>query len=309
MPKTVTIGGYQRQRISSQALKRAWRTSELFAGMPKGTITRTLSQHIQDELINKDVDKKTAKKAAEVARSSFIKGEKGTGEKSMLRLNPAEWEAVNDFIEQIASDGKVPDEVDLIRTPNAVDLAMFGRMLAGRQDLNTEAAVQVSHAFSVNRYAGDIDYFTAVDDLDPSGAGHIDERGLGASVYYSYVCVNRDTLTSNLGDDENLAKRAIRALVEAVATITPSGYRSQFGSYAYASYLMGENGDATPRSLATAFYKPIDRDILEKSIQELKNTRTRLEQMTTKKTDMAEINTLTGEGSMEKFLTFATENQ
>ncbi len=41
-PKTVTIGGASRLRVSSQSLKRAWRTSELFEAALGGYIgTRT----------------------------------------------------------------------------------------------------------------------------------------------------------------------------------------------------------------------------------------------------------------------------
>ena len=47
----------------------------------------------------------------------------------------------------------------------AVDIAMFGRMLANKPEFNVEAACQVAHAFGVSETIVEDDFFTAVDDL------------------------------------------------------------------------------------------------------------------------------------------------
>ena len=62
-PKTAVMGGVPRLRVSSQSLKRAWRTSEVFERALKGHIgTRTKSMGVQvfDELVKKGVAEKKA---------------------------------------------------------------------------------------------------------------------------------------------------------------------------------------------------------------------------------------------------------
>jgi len=54
-PKTAVMGGVQRLRISSQSLKRAWRTSDIFTGHLKdhmGIRTREMGMKVKDALIN-----------------------------------------------------------------------------------------------------------------------------------------------------------------------------------------------------------------------------------------------------------------
>ena len=67
-PKTAIMGGHPRQRISSQALKRAWRTSGAFEKALKGHVaerTQRLGHDIETHLLAKGV---AAAKARAVAR-------------------------------------------------------------------------------------------------------------------------------------------------------------------------------------------------------------------------------------------------
>ncbi|HPY16023.1 MAG TPA: type I-E CRISPR-associated protein Cas7/Cse4/CasC, partial [bacterium] len=53
-PKTATVGGTQRIRVSSQSLKRSWRTSEAFSDALKGTIgirTKIMGVKIKKALV------------------------------------------------------------------------------------------------------------------------------------------------------------------------------------------------------------------------------------------------------------------
>lgn len=60
-PKTALMGGAKRLRVSSQSLKRTWRTSALFeealAGHV-GTRTKRLGKEAYDQLVEKGVDQK-----------------------------------------------------------------------------------------------------------------------------------------------------------------------------------------------------------------------------------------------------------
>src|SRR3546814_4229099 len=49
----------------------------------------------------------------------------------------------------------------------AVDVALFGRMLADMPEKNQNAACQVAHAISTHAVEREFDFYTAVDDLKP----------------------------------------------------------------------------------------------------------------------------------------------
>ena len=104
------------------------------------------------------------------------------------------------------------------------------RMLADNPDFNRDAAVQVSHAFTTHRAQAEDDFFTAVDDLktrdEDAGGSHLGEHGFGSGVYYLYACVSVDLLVENLAGDGALAAEGLAALVEALATATPTDSRT-----------------------------------------------------------------------------------
>ena len=62
-PKTATVGGVPRLRISSQTLKRAWRTSAVFAERlheHRGKRTQRFGEKIESHLRDKGVEPKRA---------------------------------------------------------------------------------------------------------------------------------------------------------------------------------------------------------------------------------------------------------
>ncbi len=162
----------------------------------------------------------------------------------------------------VVSPGAIPKSAILTNEHTDADIAMFGRMLAGSVEHKIEAACQVAHAISVHPVVIEDDYFTAVEDLNEyrndAGSAHIGELGFAAGLFYSYICINRELLIENLGDDEELANKAIRALVDAAVKVAPSGKQNSFASRAYASYVLAEKGDQQPRSLSVAYLKPIN---------------------------------------------------
>ena len=51
----------------------------------------------------------------------------------------------------------------IFKEAHAVDIALFGRMVADDTDLNVDAACQVAHAISTHAAENEYDFFTAVD--------------------------------------------------------------------------------------------------------------------------------------------------
>ncbi|TDR57005.1 CRISPR-associated Cse4 family protein [Halomonas ventosae] len=267
-PKTAIMGGAKRLRVSSQSLKRTWRTSALFeeaVGQHRGMRTKQVGVQAATRLQEKGVKEKDAKAwATEIAKvfGDVSKGELETSQ--LVHVGPEEQAAVDALVEKLADEQRAPEKEDLKllrHKPSAVDIALFGRMLAASPAYNVEAACQVAHAITVHAAEVEDDYFTAVDDLNSGdehrGAAHVGEAGFGAGLFYGYVCIDRRQLIENLDGDVALADRAIAALVEAAVKTSPKGKQNSFGSRAHASYALAETGGQQPRSLSAAFLRPV----------------------------------------------------
>lgn len=234
----------------------------------------------------------------------------------LAHFSQEEINLINSLLEKLANSDNAPTKDDLLllrKQHTAVDIAMFGRMLASSPTHNTEAAVQVSHAITVHKVAVEDDYFTAVDDLntgdDNAGAAHIGESEFASGLFYNYVCINRTLLAENLGGDEKLVNKTLQSLVEAAAKVAPTGKQNSFASRAYASYIMAEKGTQQPRSLSVAFLKALNgKDLLDESISALKDTNEKMESVYGKcSEDNCEMNAHTGEGPLSGILDFVAK--
>ncbi len=330
-PKTALFGGAERLRISSQSLKRAWRTSSIFEpfkeismakrtkrlgekyiypGFSKALPTEEAVQWTRDILEAYGELDKAGKDDPDKKRDIYLK--------QLVFISPVEEHNLKDFVDRLVAglrgnpDNEITEilelrkardkakgetkkkkhsqlvekfkELLLVQTPKAVDIALFGRMLASSPRFNTEAACQVAHALTVDKVAVEDDFYTAVDDLNEGeedvGAGYMGETEFGAGLFYLYLCLDRRLLLENLGGDRELAERTIAALVESAAKIAPTGKQNSFASRARASYILCEKGDAQPRSLSVAFLNPVEagRDgLLANAIKALEAERARLD--------------------------------
>ncbi|MBF0630506.1 MAG: type I-E CRISPR-associated protein Cas7/Cse4/CasC [Magnetococcales bacterium] len=278
-PKSVVMGGALRLRISSQSLKRAWRTSSVFETALKGHMgirTKGMGREIHDRLIERQVPSKNALEWAGKMAEKFGKLKSKDKDNPLQSLeieqlahfSPEERNAIHALIETLAQRGTGPseEELELLHAHHsAADIALFGRMLADAPAFNVEASAQVAHAITVHRCQIEDDFFTAVDDLktplkEDSGAAHLGETTFGAGLFYLYLCIDRSLLLENLQNDHSLMQNTLRSLVECAATVSPTGKQNSFASRAYASYILAEKGDRQPRSLSVAFLKPVTGD-------------------------------------------------
>lgn len=141
-----------------------------------------------------------------------------------------------------------------------LEAALFGRMVTSDPDANTDAAIHVSHAFTVHAETAESDYFTVVDDLKSaegeSGAGGLFDTELTAGLFYGYVVVDVPLLISNLGDDPALAGKVVEHLTHLIATVSPGAKKGSTAPYAYADLMLIEAGNTQPRTLANAYRTP-----------------------------------------------------
>lgn len=283
-PKSAVMGGVPRMRISSQSLKRAWRTSDAFQAELQGhlgTRTKRMGQEILKTLQEAGMAEDAAKTWAGQIAGKFGKLDTdGLDIAQLCHFTPEERNAIDDLAKRIAA-GATPDDGELTglirHAHSAADVALFGRMLAARPECNSEAAAQVAHAITVHKVTMEDDFFTAVDDLkkrsDDAGSAHMGETEFAAGLFYLYVCVDCALLKANLSGDAELAKKTLAALLEAAATVAPSGMQNRFGSRVRASYVFAERGDQQPRSLSAAFLKPVEgKDMLEAAVKNIEDT-------------------------------------
>ncbi|MEW8071593.1 MAG: type I-E CRISPR-associated protein Cas7/Cse4/CasC, partial [Candidatus Thiodiazotropha sp.] len=177
-PKTAKMGGVDRLRVSSQSLKRTWRMSDLFQEALSGHIgtrTKRIGLSVYEKLINGGIGEKKAIEWTKEIASQFgaLKKDKDNPLneleiEQLVHLSPREQKNLDILSDKLIAEQRSPtsEELDLLRHEEiAADIALFGRMLASKQEFNTEAACQVAHAISVHPIVIEDDYFTAVDDL------------------------------------------------------------------------------------------------------------------------------------------------
>ena len=328
-PKTAMMGGVDRLRVSSQSLKRAWRISDLFQSAMRGhvgTRTKRIGQGVYQQLVDTGVQEKKALEWAKEIAGQFGVLKKDKKEplnelaiEQLVHISQAEQQAIDDLASILGKEQRAPqaEELNLLRDQQqAVDISLFGRMLAAKPSFNVEAACQVAHAITVHPVVIEDDYFTAVDDLndrsEDAGAAHIGETGFAAGLFYSYICINKSQLIENLGGDTELAGQAVRALTETAVKVAPKGKQNSFASRAYASYVLAERGAKQPRSLAVAFLKPVNPhssdDYANDAISALESQQRNFDQVYGDCADARySINVITGEGRINELLDFVSQ--
>ena len=149
---------------------------------------------------------------------------------------------------------------------SAPDIALFGRMLAGKTETNLDAACQVANVISTHAVRKfDVDYFTAVDDLkkDAMGAGMVGMTPFASACFYRYMRLDWEQLKTNLrsnekSDDDSLARKTVEGFLRAAEAATPSGKQNSFDNNARPSFMLAvaRRGGAS-WSLVNAFEQAV----------------------------------------------------
>lgn len=298
-PKTCVFGGVTRARISSQCLKRSWRTAPMFREMVGaenlGIRTRGLPEMVADALRERGMEEKVIQ--AYLPKISGIGNKDGKENKDANRTAqivfyaPEDIQAVADVIEGFTRSGKKNASAKELQAaiqnadvrPITLDIALFGRMVTSDAFRNVEAAMQVAHGVSTNRVMMESDYFTAMDDLlagdsmEASGAAMIQDTDYNSACYYIYASIDSDALLENLrfGEDPKaLVRKAIPALLQTMAMTNPSGKQNSFAGHVLPSAVLVECKQAKiPVSYVNAYAEPVyaagGKGLVEQSIQKL----------------------------------------
>lgn len=139
----------------------------------------------------------------------------------------------------------------------AVDVALFGRMLADMPERNQNAACQVAHAISTHAVEREFDFYTAVDDLKPEDTAGADMMGtveFNSACFYRYAVVDWPKLVENLQGDAELATRGLRVFLEGFVVAEPTGKQNTFAAHNQPKFVVSSvRRNTAPRSLANAF--------------------------------------------------------
>ncbi|GEO18007.1 type I-E CRISPR-associated protein Cas7/Cse4/CasC [Microvirga aerophila] len=285
LAKRLPYGNATRTRISSQCLKRHWRTAEdEWALKAIGPAMAVRSRETPEARILpalEGVGTEETRKAAIDALAIYLYGKNAAKDRSSrqaLLLGEPEIAYLIEKARRAAAEPDPKAAAGMIETifkkeekanlsamlaakgtlQAGLEAALFGRMVTSDPAANTDAAIHVAHAFTVHAEQAETDYFTVVDDLsEGSGAGGIFDTEVTAGLFYSYVVVDVPLLVNNVGDDAKLAGRIVEHLVHLVATVSPGAKRGSTAPYAYADLMLIETGSRQPRSLANAFREAV----------------------------------------------------
>ena len=311
-PKDALFGGYRRARVSSQCFKRAIRFAAhdhaFIDQAHQGVRTKKLKDLLEKALVERgrsdaQVRIGTALSAAGLKVKDDGKTEYllflGNSEVSRFaQLIHEHWDELGSIVP--AASGKdatktkkeskagLPPELvkkakGLLDGGKAVDVALFGRMLADLPEVNQDAACQVAHAISTHKVEREFDYFTAVDDMggpDETGAGMIGQVEFNSASFYRYAVLDIRKLLSNLQSDVDLTLAAIEAFAQAMPRAMPTGKQNTFAAHNPPSFVGVCLRHSAPLNLANAFERPIlprfDKPLTLVSVEELAAYETKL---------------------------------
>jgi len=293
MPKDCEFGGVRRARISSQCIKRAIRLHPDFQKQTEvspADRTRRLISSIHARLVKAGKDSQEAMEAASNYVEDLLGGldkkketEAYARSKVLFYISQEEQDKIaQDILAHWEERGDKTAREQWIKAyvkefeerTSAPDIALFGRMLADEPKLNMEASCQVAHAISTHRVNMEMDFFTAVDDLqttDDAGAGMMGVTGFNSATFYRYAAIDLGQLSNNLAGDNALVEKTVRGFIYALAKAVPTGKQNAFAAQTPPALILAvvrEDGQAW--SLANAFEKPVQSDhkhsILQNSV-------------------------------------------
>lgn len=233
--KRVPFGGATRTRISSQCLKRHWRTfegdyalSELGDLSIRSRLTferfvvEPLAKEHPESIVRAATEAIMAGVLGQSAKAAKKKADEEDSEKAIETgqitvLGKPEVDYLRQLVQEICvhagddpkaaakyvKDKQKEWKANLAAVGDAgIDAALFGRMVTSDILARRDAAIHVAHAMTVHAEASESDYFSAIDDLrrsdDTLGSGHIGTVELTSGLYYGYVVVDVPLLVSNL---------------------------------------------------------------------------------------------------------------
>lgn len=221
-PKTAVVGGSTRARVSSQCWKRQIRLALHEFGVTLAVRTKKVQQMVADQMVTLGASEAQALAAAAPIAEALTKD-------TLHFFTHTEAQAFARYAQEKAFDPKAIDPKEVIKVAkkvfkpavDGIDVALFGRMVAQAAELNVEAAASFAHALSTHRVANEVEFFTALDDLqDEPGSAHMGSLEFNSATYYRYVRLDLGQLWQTLSGEA--LPEAVEAFVKALFVAVPS---------------------------------------------------------------------------------------
>ena len=232
-PKRQMYGGHIRTRVSSQALKRHWRTADdpaaidrLAEGLGSVRSREIITSAVMPEVRKKSTATDEVLTSVEEAMQVGLYGPKGSDQKSRQTLllgvpeiqflqqralevcgeHSEDHEAAAAAVKDVFDSKSERANWQAFRETNALAgglvSAMFGRLMTSDRSADVEGAIHVAHSLTVHAEQSDTDYFTVVDDLQAGGesgggSSYLGESELTSGTFYGYIVVDIPQLVSN----------------------------------------------------------------------------------------------------------------
>lgn len=280
-PKSAMVGGTPRARVSSQCWKRQIRLAMQDLGIKLGIRTKKVEKLLHDACVNASATEEQAAACSEELAKTL-------SDDTLLFISETEAGAFADYVKELNFDASKIKDKELGRVAkkalnashDALDIALFGRMVAKAADMNVEAAASFSHAISTHKVTNEVEFFTALDDLqDELGSAHMGSLEFNSATYYRYISLDLGQLAQTLGEGADL-KPAVEAFTKALFIAVPSARQTtQSGAspWEFARVLV-RKGQRLQVPFETAV-KAKEGGYLQASINELKSYLDKKEKM------------------------------
>ncbi|MDC0662563.1 type I-E CRISPR-associated protein Cas7/Cse4/CasC [Marinobacter sp. SS21] len=248
-PKSAMVGGVQRARVSSQCWKRQVRLAMQEFGIKLGIRTKKVESLITENCIELGASEEQATKCGDLISSTFVKEKKGKNggddaiepsvgddNDTLLFWSQKEIQTIAESFKNIGFDtDKFFTAKDKKKWPgqlasligkskhdlamNALDIVLFGRMVAKAAEMNVEAAASFSHAISTHKVSNEVEFFTALDDSTGTTA-HMGSLEYNSATYYRYISLDLGQLAQTMGEAD--LKKAVEAFTKALFVAVPT---------------------------------------------------------------------------------------
>lgn len=228
-PKSAIVGSVMRARVSSQCWKRQVRMALQEFGVKLGVRTKKVKELIAPQCALAGASEEQAQTCAQKIAELLA-------DDTLLFISEAEAAAFAAYAKEKAFDAAAIKDKELAKVVkknlnthmDALDIALFGRMVAKAAEMNVEAAASFSHAISTHKVSNEVEFFTALDDKqDEPGSAHMGSLEFNSATYYRYISLDLGQLAQTLGHDDEPAsigqlQQAVAAFTKALYTALPS---------------------------------------------------------------------------------------
>ncbi|WP_017938164.1 type I-E CRISPR-associated protein Cas7/Cse4/CasC [Zestomonas thermotolerans] len=271
-PKTAVVGGVTRARVSSQCWKRQVRLAMPAFGIKLAVRTKQAESLFVQACLEAGADEASAQACGKKLAELLI-------DDTLLFISDSEARAFAEYAREQEFDATKLKDKEVAKVArkainpavDALDIALFGRMVAKAADMNVEAAASFAHAISTHRVSNEVEFFTALDDLQTElGSAHMGSLEFNSATYYRYVSLDLGQLAQTLGEED--LKKAIAAFTQALFVAVPSARQTtQSGAspWEFARVLV-RKGQRLQVPFETPVQRARDGGYLQPSIEALK---------------------------------------